>query len=304
MRRLYRAVAVAAVWCLLAPVAWAQDSEETLREQARARQAEAEPQPDGTFVISDEAQILGGAAGLLFVGVDDTTVSTYVIDPADNNTQPAFSGSEVWGAAVIPGASPGDAVVYFHSGSSLYRWQHPGVPELCCSLTFGGATSSMVSMAYDPTAGELLFTKNISVEAVYSLPVTAGACPATCDVTQEWTYDSTANDFGGIALDPATGTLYGTNDTGGSVDILNPDGTTTFVVDYPAGQSDIDGLAFGNGKLYLVIDEPGDIFVYDVAGATWDLPLTNPWTTAEIFSGAGFGEGLFIPVELQSLSVE
>jgi hypothetical protein len=284
-------------------VADAQDSAETLIEQQRALEAEAMGPQNRVGVMSPEADNLLGSAGLLFVGVDDATVSTYAIDPIDNTTTAQFIGFEVWGAALIPAGIPGDGVVYFNDGSSLYRWPANGVPELCCTLTYQTATSSVVSVTYDPSGARLLFTKNISVEAVYALPVVAANCPAACDMTQEIVYD-TGLDVGGLALDTSTGDLYGTDDgANDSVVMINNDGTHTVIAAYPAGETDIDGLAYGNGKLYLVIDQPGDIYVYDIASGLYETPLTNPWTSSEIFCGGAFGGGL-IPVELQSLTIE
>jgi hypothetical protein len=287
--------------------ATAQDSPETIREQEKARAVET-----GTAVPVAPSTItsapLQGTTGLLFVGVDDQAIPTYVIDPTNNNTQPAFTGSEVWGAAVIPGSNPGDAVVYFNSGTTLHRYKSPGPPTLCCTLMFNGAAQSMVSVAYDSTAGELLFTKNIATEGVYSLPVSPAACPASCEVTQEFVYSAADNDIGGLAFDASTANLYGTNDdtSPGPAGVyeLNSNGTTTLVVAYPAGQTDIDALAFDNGKLYLVPDEPGSIYVYNLATGSYETPLTNPWTTSELFSGADAGTGLLIPVELQGFTVE
>jgi hypothetical protein len=273
-------------------------------EERLAREAELNPQPAGVAVMAPGyLEGAAGSAALLFVGVDDSAIPAYVVDPADNTTLPAFTGFQVWGAALIPGASPGDGVVYFNSGTTLYRWPATGTPELCCTLTFGGANQSMVSMAYDPAAGELLFTKNIATEAVYSLAATSAVCPASCEVTQEIVYSSTL-DIGGLAYDPVGQILYGTNDSGTNVVQINPDGTTTIVAAYPAGQTDIDGLAYGNGRLYLVTDQPGSIYVYNVGTASYETPLTNPWTTSETFSGAAFGSGLVIPVELQSFTAE
>jgi hypothetical protein len=297
-------IALAMGWGVLAT---AQDSPETIREQQRALAAERAGAGAATPRALTSAP-LQGAGGLLFVGVDDVTVPTYVIDPATNDTQPAFTGFEIWGAAVIPGPNPGDAVVYFNSGTALHRYQWPGPATLCCTLMFNGDAQSVVSVAYDSTAGELLFTKNIATEAVYSLPVTAGACPASCDLAQDIVYASGDNDLGGLAFDAATANLYGTNDDAspGPAGIyeINGDGSTTLVAAYPAGQTDIDGLAFDNGKLYLVTDEPGSIYVYNLGTGSYETPLTNPWTTSEIFSGAGAGTGLLIPVELQGFTVE
>ena len=226
---LYLAIGLAMGWGVLAT---AHDSPETIREQERALAAErgAAVRVAPRAVTSAPLQ---GVGGLLFVGVDDVTIPTYVIDPANNNAQPAFTGFQIWGAAVIPGPNPGDAVVYFNNGITLYRYQSPGPPTLCCTLTFNGDNASVVSVAYDATAGELLFTKNIATEAVYSLPVTAASCPASCALTQDIVYSAANNDIGGLAFDVATGNLYGTNDDASpgpaGVYEINSDGTTTLV---------------------------------------------------------------------------
>lgn len=283
------------------------DSPETLLEQQRALEAETQPRTPGLPQLTRAGIRLGGE--LLFAGVDDPAIDAVVIDPTDNTTAPAFNGVDVWGAALIPGAMPGDAEVYTNDGADLYRWVSGAPPALCCTLMFNAATATVVSIAYDSNAGELLFTRNIATEAVYSLPVTPGACPVSCDLTQDIVYASGDNDFGGLAYDPATDTLYGTNDDGtpgpAGVYEINGDGTTSLVVAYPVGETDIDGLAFGNGNLYLVTDDAaGSIFVYDVVGATYLAPLTAPWPTSELFAGAAAGTGLIVPVELESFSVE
>ena len=291
----------------LVAVAAAQESAETLREQQAAIDAER-----GLKVPATPSPGTGNPAGIdgsqahLFIAVDDTTVFTYVVNVGTNDFTQLFDGTDPWGAGLIPGVNPGDAVVYFVSGTELWRWQS-GVPELCCNLTYQGANQAMVSAAYNSNTGRLLMTKNTTTEAVYSLAVEAGQCPANCEMTQDIVYASADNDFGGLAYDPVGDIIYGTNDDSSpgpaGVYEINGDGSTTLVVAYPAGETDIDGLAYGDGKLYLVTDEPGDIYVYDVAGAAFDPPLANPWTTSETFSAGAYGTGL-IPVELQSLTVD
>lgn len=308
MKRTLTCLVLATSWIAFAAAAVAQDSEETLLEQQKAREAELNPSPPGTAVFVAPGRSLEGPTELLFIGVDDTTVSTYVIDPLIPSTAPAFTGFAPWGAAVIPSATPGDAVIYFNSGSTLYRWDLPAAPETCCTLMFSAATASVVSMAYDPGAGELLFTRNITTEAVYSLPVTAGSCPASCDLTQDIVYSAADNDFGGLAFDPSSGILYGTNDDGSpgpaGVYEINGDGTTTLVVAYPNSETDIDGLALGNGRLYLVTDQPGDIYVYNIGTASFETPIANPWTSSEVFAAAAAGTGVAVPVELESFTIE
>jgi hypothetical protein len=278
-----------------------EDSSETRLEQQRAREAELNGVPSATGVVVTAGPDAPG--DLLFIGVDDTTISTYNVNPADGAAYPQFTGYQVWGAALIPDPTPGNGVVYFNNGSSLYRWPANGSPELCCTMTFGGSNQSMVSATYEPTLGRLLMTKNIATEAVYALPVVAASCPVSCEVTQEIVYDA-GLDIGGLAWNPSDGLLYGTDDgTNDSVVRINADGSVTVIAPYPAGQTDIDGLAAGDGKLYLITDEPGSIYVLDITTATYETPIPNPWTTSEVFCGGALGQGL-IPVELQSLTVD
>jgi hypothetical protein len=100
----------------------------------------------------------------------------------------------------------------------------------------------------------------------------------------------------GIDADPATGTIYGVDDTLGSlVQIDIGAGTITPVVAYPdASEDDIDGLAVGNNRAYLIPDDnaPGLIYVYNLQTATFETPLTAPWgATADTFSGGAYVSG-------------
>jgi hypothetical protein len=107
-----------------------------------------------------------------------------------------------------------------------------------------------------------------------------------------YTVGSAGLDIGGLAANPATGKFYGTNDTatpvGRGLVELDLSGNATLIAPYPDGQTDIDGLAFGYDRAYLVTDEPGFIYVYDFAVMTYTAPITNPWTTSETFSAGAW----------------
>ena len=107
--------------------------------------------------------------------------------------------------------------------------------------------------------------------------------------------DLTGTEISGIAYDPVSTTLYGVDDASAQlVSIDTTTGVLTPIAAYPAGATDIDGLAFGEGKLYLVPDGPGQggvIFVYDVGTATFQDPLPAPWMNTDTFSGAAFVPG-------------
>lgn len=51
------------------------------------------------------------------------------------------------------------------------------------------------------------------------------------------------------------------------------------------GFPDIDGMVLGNGKIYLLTDQPGDFLVFDIATSLFELNILNPWTTTETAAG-------------------
>jgi hypothetical protein len=111
----------------------------------------------------------------------------------------------------------------------------------------------------------------------------------------------TTHDMGGLAVDPSTGFFYATDD--GSTDSLvriNMDGTVTPIAPYPTGETDIDGLAISNdGRAFLITDQPGNIYVYDLVADAYLPPFANPWTTSETFSG---GTWIQAPSAMASIS--
>ena len=156
----------------------------------------------------------------MVVGVDDPNTPVYLIDVTNDTATPLFSGYEVWGmAADDPGR-----LLYFNDGVELYRVSYDTlVPEYVADITYEGAVSSMVGLAFSPRTGKLYSTKNIATEAVYEID------PLTGVATLLYAYD-TAYDFGGVDYDTETGAFYGLND-GSSA----PGGRGLFSID-PFGQ--------------------------------------------------------------------
>ena len=218
----------------------------------------------------------------LFMGVDDTTIPAYTMDPTTNISATAFVGAQVWGAAY----DPVNNIVYFNSGSTLYEWPVGGAINILGTIEDGtGAGQSMVGLAFHD--GQLYGTKNIANEAIYSIDTSTLIATVFID------FADADLDCGGLSADPATGTFYCTNDdatpSGSGLYIINSDGTATFEAAYPSGQVDIDGLAVSDdGVAYLIIDEPGAIYVYDLLLGAYGAPLTNPFTTAEVFAGGAY----------------
>ncbi|HNS04266.1 MAG TPA: hypothetical protein PKM78_18000, partial [Anaerolineae bacterium] len=263
------------------PAAQADDpSAETLLEQAKALAAEQSP----AAAAGDAASFALPAGGdyPLFMGVDDAAVPAYLMDVTNSSTIQAFVGAQVWGSAY----DAANDKVYFNNGSTLYEWPVGGaITNLGTMTDPAGATQAMVGLAF--YNGTLYGIKNIANEAIYAIDTTTRVATVYID------YTDLDFDLGGFAADPNTGTFYATNDDttphGSGLFRMNLDGTGTLIAPYPAGQTDIDGLAVSHdGYAYLVIDEPGNIYVWDFAGAAYTTPLTAPWTSSEVFSGGAW----------------
>ncbi len=265
-----------------APEARAQqptDDPETLREQAVALAAQGELAATSSAVEMSPSVVVTAP---LFVGVDNAAVPTYQIDPDIAAAFPAFTGTEVWGAAY----DPENNRVFFNAGATLYEWPVGGaVNPLGTILGPGGVDLTVVGLAfYD---GSLYATRNISNEAVYLIDTTTLSATVLID------YADDEYDFGGLAFDPSNGLLYGTNDDAtpnvAGLYQINPDATATLIAPYPVGQTDIDGLAVSDdGRAFLVTDEPGNIYIYDFPLNSYTAPISNPWSTAEVFSAGAW----------------
>ena len=257
---------------------------ESEREAAAAAALELNPPPAirAGSVFTPPAVITAP----LFVGVDDANIFTYLVDPATAENYPLFDGFQVWGAAF----DPGNQRLFFNQGPTLHAWPLNSLPATL-GLIKGGVSAanlSMVGMAYHN--GTLYASRTLNSaqdpEGIYTVD------PVSLSATLLITYDvPTADvDLGGLAIDPAGGEIYGTNDPAALRGLvkIGLDGSVTVVAPYPAGENDIDGLAIGDGRAYLVTDAPGSIHVFDLTTLTYTTPITNPWTISKLFSGAAW----------------
>ena len=257
---------------------------EAEREAAAAAAMEANPPAiaRASAVFTPPAVI----SAPLFVGVDEPNEFTYLVDPVTSDAYPLFDGFDVWGAAF----DAANRRIFFALGTPLAVWPLDGSPG-SLGLVRSAASSqplAIAGLAYHE--GMLYGSRTVASaadpEAIYLID------PVTLSATVHITYSvpTTQVDIGGLAVDPATGDLYGTNDTAALRGLvrIGPDGSITVVAPYPAGQNDIDGLAIGDGRAYLVTDQPGDFYVFDFATLTYTTPITNPWTTSELFAGAAW----------------
>ena len=230
--------------------------------------------------------LLAGATAAnaqLLVGHDDTVgPNAWEVDVTSGMSTVLWGGGiEVWGMAY------GNGTVYANDGSLLRSGPlGAGAPMNEVQITFDGAARTMTGLAF--SGGFVYGTPNTANEAVYRIDPDTGVAEIALD------YEDGDYDFGGLAYNPADGLFYGTNDDSTparglySLDVFGS-GAISLVAEYPAGETDIDGLAVGNGIAYLVEDEAGDtIHRYDLGAGMYLSSLTSPMTSSEVFSGAAF----------------
>jgi hypothetical protein len=235
----------------------------------------------------------------LIVGNDQSgAASLYYVDVATGQSTALFSTSttsqKFWGLA----ADNVNQVLYWNSGSTL-NWAsfasvRAGAPIInSIGLTFNGSASAKVALAFDEATGKLMATKNIATEAVYEVN------PATGVTTQLYAYSNTL-DFGGLEVDNTNGKLYGLSDSPstarGLYEINIAAQTTTLKAPYPAGETDIDGLAVNNGLAYYVTDGPNTtqqfLYIYDVNTGNQVGTFNSPFTGSGTFSAGTWAPGL------------
>ncbi len=228
----------------------------------------------------------------LIVGNDQSgTATIWNVDPTDGSATALYSSStseaKPWGMAYDPSTN----TLYWNNGSTLYS--SPFGPTLTPTnlgtMMFGTSSVNFVGLGFH--AGKLYGTRNISTEAVYAID------PGTLVATQEYVYNSSF-DFGGLDFDATTGLLYGLSDTApsGSVrglyELDYTADTTTFRAPYPAGETDIDGLAANAGLAYYVSDGPNttqaNFYVFDIASGTQVGTIASPFTGSGTFSAAAW----------------
>ncbi len=236
----------------------------------------------------------------LVVGNDQSgTATIYNIDPSTGIATPIHSAStsdaKPWGMAYDSATN----TLYWNNGSTLFS--SPMGPTLTPTnlgtMMFNSATVNFVALSF--ANGKLYGTRNIATEAVYEID------PGTLIATQLYVYP-TAFDFGGLEHDATTGLLYGLTDAAPAPDVrglyrIDPVGmTTTFVAPYPAGETDIDGLAVANGLAYYVSDGPNttqaNFYVFDTATGLQVGTIPSPFTGSGTFSAATWVGGPSTPV--------
>lgn len=230
-------------------------------------------------------------SGLLFVGTSqnsstpgDALNDVFSVDPGTGSATSIYMNAHVWGATADPANS---RILFTQSSGQIAN----GGDELFAVPYTGGAPVSLGLITNSAGgAGQRMDGLAMSGGQLYGFEAGAGATNGFYSIdlgTLVATMIGTNTDsISGLDADPDTGIIYGTNDTAGQLVSIDPGtGMATNVVAYPAGYTDVDGLAVGNGMAYLITDESQDIQVYDIGGGSFVGTLPSPFAAADVFSG-------------------
>jgi hypothetical protein len=270
-------------------------------------------QPQGTPQVWSPSTNGGvpGLSNMLFVGTTDNSIDptstlngAFAVAPDSGSATPAVP-TGVWGATadianrrILYTQSGGDD---FEAGTDLYAISYDGgAPQLLGQITDVNGIQRMDGLAivdgvlYGTAADG--FTNGFFIIEMDTLFATQIA-PFGQDVS-----------VSGIDADPDTGIIYGVNDSTAQLVSIALDGTMTDVAPYPAGYTDIDGLAVGDGKAFLVTDEGSEpIAVYDLVNNVYLPSIASPFTGEDIFSAGAFaveaGIDLPDPVEIPTINL-
>jgi len=244
------------------------------------------------FTFTDLGAPPAALSPALIVGNDQAgTASIYAIDPSNGAAIEIFSTTvtalKPYGMAYDPATN----TLYWNNASTLNSapYTNPLLPTTLGPITVAGVNTTFVSLSF--ANGKLYGVKNTATEGVYEID------PVTRVATLVYAYP-TQFDFGGLEHDSATGLIYGLTDTATApnvrglyrLDTLAQ--TSTFLAPYPAGETDIDGLAVNNGLAYYVSDGPNtaqaNFYVFDVNTGLQVGTLPSPFTGTGTFSAATF----------------
>lgn len=195
-----------------------------------------------------------------------------------------YGGSGAWAMA-------GDealAAVYAADGEHLHLIHAQTLrPEYLGIIRVGGEPAPMLGLAWNGDRGALYGLAAYPRWGVYGIDL------LTLEATLLVEIDPIHN-AGALDYDHETQSLLALMDgqgaNGGAIYRIDVDERRyDFVATYPGqGITDLDGLAAGRGRAYLVADRPESIFVYDlVAGAYLD-PLRSPVQNVNNMSGAAW----------------
>ncbi len=236
------------------------------------------------------------ASAQLLVSEDDPTEPIWAVDVVTNQATPVLQGFGA-GAMAVDGNT--NTLYFMPNTVTLYKWDldTPAAPPTLVGNTVNtaGQNLSVTGLAFDNANNKLYASRTLDSssgpEGFYEVN------PATGVSTLKFGVTASQFDFGGFDYDATTGNFYANSDVG-AAGVYRVDFATNnvqFVTSYPATSDnppDIDGLAVGGGKVYLVEDRAvqtgGRVYVYNLASNAYEPALQTPWFFNEIFAGATY----------------
>jgi hypothetical protein len=202
--------------------------------------------------------------------------------------------------------------LYFMTNTvTLWQWDYAdaAAPVEIGNTTNPNASSpflSLTGIGWSNSSSTLYGSRTLDSSGVPEGLFTIDTTTAVASLVSA--YPDNNLDIGAFDVDPVTGIGYGFSDgntAGIGIGLYQIDlatGGLTFLADAPAGsipsdanRPDIDGLAVGGGKVYLVEDDAvqvgGSIYVYDLASGQYETSLQVPWFFNETFAGATWIDG-------------
>lgn len=254
----------------------------------------------GAIAAAAIAAAASGASAQLIVAVDDPGEPIWSINPATNAASSFLAG---FGAGALATDETNRVLYFMPNTVTLWKWAYgvpASAPELLGTVrNASGSNISITGLAFNSDSGELFGSRTLSSsagpEGFYKIDL------ATAVATNIISTPSSDYDFGGFDYDNATDTFYAISDPStsgaGQSGLFRIDlsaGTLSLVSAYPLQTSDsppdIDGLAVGNGRAYLVEDRAvqtgGKIYAYNLTTNAYEPALQTPWFFNEIFAGA------------------
>lgn len=268
--------------------------------------------------------VSGASAQLVFgttTSVTDNACAMYL----DVNTQDVTvlwntaSKKKVNGMA----ADPDSGRLYCNDAARLNYWNYQNVgtvPTLIGGMyrttdgvSFSATGVDGLAFANGNLYGATSYPSTTFVRGIYQVATTtdaAGHCvmtPLWVDPTGVPGTSSGSLEFGGLEYNADNNLFYFTSDVDNAdytpgiftVDAFGT-GTLTKIAEFPVGHGQIDGMALGDGKLWLTEQDPTNsqinIFPYDLATQTYGTPLYVPLVDGtQRASGAAWAPGAIVP---------
>ncbi|MEE4272434.1 MAG: hypothetical protein V2I67_12215 [Thermoanaerobaculales bacterium] len=232
--------------------------------------------------LADEELFVGTA------GWGTVANPAYSVDVDDGSATQSFTGVPVGGAAY----DAANARILFTSSlttsfSEIWEWPLTGSPTQLGEITHQGSPLRIDGLAFiGGTLYGVLSFDDFVPAGIFSIDTSTWVATSVLPFPAG---PAASGGLSGLAGDAGSGLLYAPDDNTSQVLSIDPvGGTVSVVAAYPGGEVDIDGMTFGNGVIYLVPDESGSIYPYDVGAGAYQTAITSPFTASDVFSGAAF----------------